>query len=411
MDLPAAPDLAPFREEVRRFIRASLPADIRRRVARQEPLDRESHTRWQKILLQRGWAAPAWPLEHGGTGWTLDRQYVFEQELAANDAPRMIYFGLDMVGPTLMTHGSEVQRRHFLPPILSGDLWWCQGFSEPGAGSDLAALQCKAVRDGDEYVVNGSKMWTSIAQDADWMFGLFRTAHEPKKQLGITLLLIDMRSPGISIQPIITFDGAHEVNQTFFDNVRTSVANRVGEEGKGWGLAKFMLGLERLGIAEVARTKAMLARLKRIAAVEPAGGTPVGKDPLFAARISAFEIDLLALEAAEHHFLFGPGDEAGSGVDESLLKIRGSELQQLAAELTVEALGERALPDVRPADEQGTNEPPVGPAHAALAASTYFNLRKLSSLRRLQRDPEEHHRQGCARPLTNGSLLGQRPLQ
>lgn len=378
MHLKLSDELEAFREEVSQFIHDNLSEDIRRRVERSEFLDRESHVRWQQRLLAKGWAAPSWPKEHGGTGWSLAEQYVFDQELAAHCAPRMIWFGFDMVGPMIMAFGTEEQKQRFLPPTRTGELWWCQGFSEPNSGSDLASLQCRAVREADEYVLNGSKMWTSGAQIADWMFGLFRTDRGGKKQLGITMLLLDMKSPGLSIEPIITFDGAHEVNQTFFDDVRVPVQNRIGDEGKGWAIAKYVLGLERLGIAEVPRSKAMLARLKQIAGIELSDGEKLIEDRAFTDQIFSLEIELLALEATEQRFLFDPVYGEDLGAEASILKIKGSELQQKISELTLEALGYYALPKLPAEVAEGTNEEPIGPDHAALAAETYFNLRKIS---------------------------------
>ncbi len=375
MEIRLSDSLEAFRGEVSAFIEENLPDDIRRRVERQEFLDRDTHLRWHRTLLEKGWAAPSWPRDHGGTGWSLAEQYVFEQALAAHDAPRMIAFGFDMVGPMLIRFGTETQKRRFLSKILCGEEWWCQGFSEPNSGSDLASLQCRAERDGHEYVLNGSKMWTTSAHFSDWMFGLFRTEHAERKQLGITVLMLDMKSPGLTIQPIITFDGGHEVNQCFFDEVRVPVTQRIGDEGAGWSIAKYVLGLERLGIAEVARSKAMLARLNRIAHTERSNGLPLARDPSFAQRLAGLEIDLLALEATEQSFLFDPALGEALGAEASILKIRGSELQQSVSELTVDALGYYALPRE---PDAGSNREQVPPRSAGLVAETYFNLRKIS---------------------------------
>ena len=350
---------------------------MRAKTERAEFLGRELHTEWQKMLDTHGWGAPNWPTEQGGTGWSLAEQFVFEQESAARYAPPSIYFGLDMVGPLLMDFGSDAQKDFFLPAIRCGDLWWCQGFSEPNAGSDLASLQCRAVLEDDHYIVNGSKIWTSGADIADWMFGLFRTDSSGKKQLGITLLLIDMNSPGITISPIRTFDGGAEVNQTFFDNVEVPITGRVGEEGKGWTLAKYLLSYERLGIAQVSRSKAMLARLKRIAGTEMLGTEPLIADDVFANQIAEVEVTLAALEATEHRFLFDPDRGGELGAEASILKIRGTDVTQRVLELTMEALGYYSLADVPPLQD-GSNEEAIGPDYAAFAAEAYYNYRKIS---------------------------------
>ena len=377
IDLAFKDEYPAFRQEIRTFIADNLTEEMRGSVERAEFLGRALHTEWHKRLYEHGWGAPNWPVEYGGTGWSLGEQFVFEQELAAHYAPGLIYFGLDMVGPMLMEFGTEAQKQKFLPPIASGDLWWCQGFSEPSSGSDLASLQCRAKLEGDHYVVNGTKIWTSGADIADWMFGLFRTDNRGKKQQGITVLLIDMQSEGLSFQPIKTFDGGAEVNQTFFDDVSVPIEGRVGEEGKGWSLAKFLLGFERLGIAQVARSKAMLQRLKRIAATETSGGVPLIEDELFANHLAEVEVALAVLEATEHRLLFDPDRGGELGAEASILKIRGTDLQQRVLELTVEALGYYALPDVAPLPH-GSNEEPIGPDFAAFASEAYFNHRKIS---------------------------------
>ena len=377
IDLAFKDEYRDFRQDIRTFIEENLTAEMRAKTERGEFLGRELHVEWQKKLQRHGWGAPNWPTEHGGTGWSLAEQFVLEQELAANYAPPAIYFGLDMVGPLLMDFGTEAQKAFFLPEIISGDLWWCQGFSEPNAGSDLASLQCRAVLEGDHYVVNGSKIWTSGADIADWMFGLFRTDSSGKKQLGITLLLIEMSTPGITIAPIRTFEGGAEVNQTFFDNVKVPVSGRVAEEGKGWTLAKYLLGYERLGIAQVARSKAMLERLKRIAGTEQESGLALAEDEIFANHMAEVEVGLAALEATEHRFLFDPDRGGELGAEASILKIRGTELQQRVLELAVEALGYYGLPDVQPLPE-GSNEEPIGPDYAAFSSELYFNYRKIS---------------------------------
>ena len=366
-----------LRREIGDFIDTNLTTEMQAITERTDYLSRDLHTQWQKSLDAHGWGATNWPTEYGGTGWSLAEQFVFEQELAARYAPPPIYFGLSMVGPLLMDFGTEAQKEFFLPAIRSGDLWWCQGFSEPNSGSDLASLQCRAVLEGEHYVVDGSKIWTSGADTSDWIFGLFRTDNSGKKQLGITLLLIDMSTPGISISPIRTFEGGAEVNQTFFDNVKVPVSGRVGEEGKGWTLAKYLLGYERLGIPQVSRSKAMLSRLKRIAGTEMMGSEPLIEDDVFANQIAEVEVTLAGLEATEHRFLFDPDRGGEFGAEASILKIRGTDVTQRVLELTMEALGYYSLPDVAPLPH-GSNEEPIGPAHAAFASETYYNHRKIS---------------------------------
>ncbi len=364
----AAPWLGKFREEVQAFLRAELPEDIRLAVsAERMDLSREQQQRWQKILARKGWACSGWPRQFGGPGWTIEQQYIFERETALADAPRPIVMGVQMLGPTLIAFGNQAQKDRFLPGIVNGDQFWCQGFSEPNAGSDLAALQCRAVRDGESYVINGTKMWTTEAHIADWMFGLFRTDGSGRKQEGITFLLIDMRSPGITISPIVTIDGGHEVNQVFFDNLRVSVENRVGDENHGWNIAKHLLSLERFGIAEVSRSIRSLLRLKRIATEPRSDGGRLLDSPWFARQIAELEIDLMSLELAEIRLLFS--DEDGSeAAAASILKVRGTEVQQAILELMMIALGESAQIDPEYSDAEGDT----------WIATAYLNFRKTS---------------------------------
>ncbi|MSP82957.1 MAG: pimeloyl-CoA dehydrogenase large subunit [Alphaproteobacteria bacterium] len=376
MQLIQDPSVEEFRKDVRDFLTATLPDDIRQRSVDAMYVGRAMQTRWHKILLAHGWGAPSWPKEHGGTGWSLAQQYVFDHELADADAPRGLPFGIDMVGPLLFAYGTEAQRKRYLPGILSGDEWWCQGFSEPGSGSDLASLQCKAKRDGDAYVLNGTKLWQTLAMDADMMFGLFRTDGSGKKQEGITVLLVDMHSPGLTLRPITLIDGSVEVAQCFFDDVRVPAGNRVGEENKGWGCAKYLLGIERLGIAEVARSKALLRRLKRLVASQTDGGAPVLADPYVARRIADIEVDLMALEATEYRFLFDPAHGGELGPEASILKLVGTQVEQRIAEAMMEAFGPYAQPAA--GGPEGTNEPPVGHPFAEPATRLYFNMRKIS---------------------------------
>lgn len=381
MDLTFSDEIEAFREDVRAFVRENLPDDIRRKVAAEKmELPREDVVRWHKILADKGWACPAWPEEYGGTGWSDEKSYVFEREIALSDAPRPLVFGVGMLAPTIMEFGTQDQKDRFLPPIANGDVLWCQGFSEPNAGSDLASLQCKAVRDGDEYIVNGTKTWTTDGHISDWMFGVYRTDNSGKKQYGISVLLIDLASPGITMTPILTFDGTHEINQVFFDNVRVPVENRLGEEHQGWGIGKYMLGLERFGTAEVSRSLASLDRLKRLAAETVINGVSLADTPAFAEKISQVEIELRALEVTEQRFLFRPGGADAMGAEACMLKVRGTELQQRVYELTVEALGHDAHL-VLPADvhDPADNHPPGNaPDEAGHATRAYFNFRKTS---------------------------------
>jgi len=377
MDLSfSAADLA-FRDEVRAFIAENYPADIKARFdAGVEPL-KEDFVRWQKILHAKGWVAPAWPKEYGGTGWTSTQRYIFQEELGAANTPGIIPFGLAMVGPVIYTFATEAQKQRFLPRILSSDDWWCQGYSEPGSGSDLASLKTKAVRQGDKYIVNGSKTWTTMAQFADWIFCLVRTDSTVKQQEGISFLLIDMKSPGITVRPIITMDGGHEVNEVFLDNVEVPVENLIGQEGQGWTYAKFLLGHERSGIAAVSRSKKGIARLRAIAKAETIDGQPLIEDDSFLRKVNELEIDLTALEYTELRTLARESQGKGPGPESSILKIKGTEIQQAITELAVEAAGYYAMPFNRRAMD-GANEPTVGPSYAAFVAPSYFNMRKTS---------------------------------
>ncbi len=380
MDFQFDPETDAIRRQVRAFIAEKLPQDLRLMGLHERmDLSPEQHKRWAKLLHdQGGWGCPGWPKEHGGPGWSYEQQYLFEYELALGDAPRLPIFGPTMIGPAIIEYGTDEQKAKFLPAILSGEILFCQGFSEPNAGSDLAALKCLAEREGDNYVINGSKIWTSDGHFADWMFGLFRTDGSGKKQHGITVLLLPMDSPGIEVRPLITFDGTHEVNQTFFSDVRVPASYRIGEEHQGWTVAKYILGFERFGTAEVSRSVVSLARLKRLGREVDRGGGPLIEDAAFAAGIAEAEVELRALELLEQRFLFGPGGPDAMGPEASMLKIRGTEVQQKISELTMEALGAYAVPNVPEQLEEGYNETPVGPMETGYATRSYFNLRKSS---------------------------------
>ena len=364
MDLAFSPEENAFREEVRRFVAAELPNTIRDKVLNGVHLERGEHVAWQRILHNHGWGGVGWPKEFGGPGWTPTQLYIFEEECAAAGAPRLISFGLKMIAPVLMAFGSPAQQQRFLPKIMSAEEWWCQGYSEPGAGSDLASVKTRAVRSGDHYVVNGQKTWTTLGQHADWIFCLVRTDPEAKKQSGISFLLIDMKSPGVTVRPIITLDGAHEVNEVWLEDVKVPLENLVGEENKGWTYAKFLLGHERTNIAGIGIAKRELVRLKRIAEAE-------GKldQPLFAARVAQVEIDLMALEITNLRVLSAEREKKAPGPEASILKIKGTEIQQAIAELMMQAVGSYALP---------YRQNDLGPEYAANLGTGYCNLRKLS---------------------------------
>jgi alkylation response protein AidB-like acyl-CoA dehydrogenase len=371
-----------FRDEVRSFLREQLSPDISDKVLNGYELGREDHVLWQRRLHERGWGGMGWPVEFGGPGWNSVQQYIFEEESALAGGPRLIPFGTKMVAPVIMAFGSAAQQQRFLPKISAGEEWWCQGYSEPGAGSDLASLKTRAVRDGDHYVVNGQKTWNTLGQYADWIFCLVRTDAQAKQQSGITFLLIDMKSPGITVRPIILLDGGHEVNEVWFENVRVPIENRIGEENRGWTYAKFLLGHERTNIAGIGIAKRELARLKRIAARERQHGRPLIEDALFAAQIAQIEVDLWALEITNLRVLSAERNSSAAGPEASILKIKGTEIHQSISELMMRAVGPYALPFRREAMEAGwqfdpTREPP-GPRYASTLAAAYLNQRKLS---------------------------------
>ena len=375
MQLEFSPAEIAFQKEVRTFIAENYPENLRSVQDEGHDLSKEDFLSWHRILAKKGWIAPAWPVEYGGTGWTATERFIWSEELAAADCVGTMPFGLSMVGPVIYTFGTPEQKAKFLPGILSGDDWWCQGYSEPGAGSDLASLRTKAVRDGDDYVVNGQKTWTTMAQHADWGFFLVRTDSDAKAQEGISFLLIDMKTPGVTVRPIITLGGEHEVNEVWLEDVRVPVANRVYEENKGWTCAKFLLAHERTGIAAVARSKRGVEKITAIARTEQDGDRPLIANPFFKRKISELEIDLTALEFTELRSLAGEASGKGPGPESSLLKIKGSEIQQRITELALEAVGHYGAPYFRGFGE-GDNEHPIGPDYAHRAAPTYFNTRK-----------------------------------
>jgi len=378
MDLNYSAEELSFRDEVRAFVRDHLPRDISRKVLEHRRLHKDDMVRWQDILAKRGWLAGHWPKEFGGCGWTPIQIHIFDEETADAGAPHLVPFGLSMVAPVIMAFGSTWQKEHYLTRIRENKDWWCQGYSEPGSGSDLASLKMRAqrvkTRQGDRYIANGQKTWTTLAQYADMIFCLVRTSTEARKQEGISFLLIDMHSPGVTVRPIIMLDGEHHVNEVFFENVEVPAENLVGEEGKGWTYAKYLLGHERTGIAGVGASKREIVTLKEIARREQRNGRPLAEDALFAARMAEVEIELMALETTVMRVLSArakaPGPEA------SILKIRGSEIQQTITELMMEAVGPYALPFDHKAMELDYQGERIGPDDAAPLAAHYFNYRK-----------------------------------
>lgn len=377
MDLEFSPEDLAFRAEARAFIAENYPAALRGKQDEGEELEKEDYLSWHRVLAKKGWVAPAWPKEYGGPGWTSTQRFIWSEELARADTIPILPFGINMVGPVIYTFGTPEQKARFLPRILSGEDWWCQGYSEPGAGSDLASLRTKAVREGDDYVVNGQKTWTTLAQHADWGFFLVRTNPDAKPQEGISFLLIDMKSPGIAVRPIITLGGEHEVNEVWLEDVRVPAEQRIYEENKGWTCAKFLLAHERTGIAGVARSKRGVEKIKAIARTEMDGDKPLLANPFFKRKVAELEIDLTALEYTELRTIASEASGRGPGPESSLLKIKGTEIQQRITELVLEAVGYYGAPYFRGFGE-GDNEHPIGPDYAHRAAPTYFNGRKTS---------------------------------
>ncbi len=367
-----------FRQEVRGWLQANLPKDIQDKVLNHRRLSREDFVRWHKALAGKGWSVPHWPVEWGGTGWSPIQKHIWDEECAEIGAPGVLPFGVSMVAPVIMKYGNEAQKRYFLPRIVDCTDWWCQGYSEPGSGSDLASVKTRAVREGDHYIVNGQKTWTTLGQHADMIFCLVRTDPDAKKQEGISFLLIDMKTPGITVRPIIMLDEEHEVNEVFFDNVKVPVDNLIGEENRGWTYAKYLLGHERTGIARVGNSKRELAFLKRVALQHQKNGKPLLQDPVFGAKVAALEIELLALEITVLRVVSSENAGKGPGPEASLLKIKGTQIQQMLTELMVEAVGPYAQP-FDPSYLEGEHQQAVtGDNDAAPLAPYYFNYRKTS---------------------------------
>ncbi|MBP6902389.1 MAG: acyl-CoA dehydrogenase family protein [Burkholderiaceae bacterium] len=371
MDLNFTPEELAFRAEIRQWVAESLPKDLSHKVFNSLRLSRDDLQRWAKILGAKGWLGYGWPKQFGGPGWTAVQKHLFEEECALAGAPRIIPFGPVMVAPVIMAFGSPEQQQRFLPGIASGEVWWSQGYSEPGAGSDLAGLKTRAERVGDKYIVNGQKTWTTLGQYGEWIFCLVRTDPEAKKQQGISFLLIDMKSPGITVRPIITLDGEHEVNEVFFDNVEVPAENLIGEENKGWTYAKHLLAHERTNIADVNRAKRELERVKRIAKAEG-----LYDEPRFRDQIALLEVDIVALEMLVLRVLSAEKSGKNSLDIAGLLKIKGSEIQQRYSELMMLAAGPMTLPYQHEAMEAGWQGDFAGAAVCAPLAGTYFNMRK-----------------------------------
>ena len=375
MDLNFTPEEQAFRADIRRWVAEHLPQDISHKVHNALRLNKDDLQRWARILGKQGWHGWAWPRQFGGPGWNAVQRHLFEEECALAGAPRVVPFGPVMVAPVIMAFGSREQQERHLPGIMSGDVWWSQGYSEPGSGSDLASVKTRAEKRGDKYIVNGQKTWTTLGQYGDWIFCLVRTDASVKPQAGISFLLIDMKSPGVTVRPIIMLDGEHEVNEVFFDNVEVPAENLVGEENKGWTYAKYLLAHERTNIADVNRAKRELERLKRIAKAEGLLGGD-REDARFRDQIALLEVDIVALEMMVLRVLSAESSGKQSLDVAGLLKIRGSEIQQRYTELMMLAAGPYATPFIHEAMEAGWQGDHVGAAHCAPLASHYFNYRK-----------------------------------
>jgi alkylation response protein AidB-like acyl-CoA dehydrogenase len=376
MDLNFTQEEQDFRAEVRAWLAQALPKELAERVRNDAPLSKDEMLSWQLTLHDKGWLTYSWPAEFGGVGWGPVKQFIFEDEMARACAPRILPFGLKMLGPVLMKFGSKEQQDYYLPRMCDGTHWWCQGYSEPGAGSDLASLKTTAVRDGDHYIVNGQKTWTTLGQHADMIFCLVRTSTEGKPQQGISFLLIDMNSPGIEVRPIRTIDGGHEVNEVFLTDVKVPAENLVGEENMGWTYAKYLLTHERTNIAGVGKSYQELNRLKDLAAGQKRNGKPLSEDPLFAARMAKVEIELMNMETTNLRVLSQAEVGGAPGPESSMLKILGTEIEQELTDLTRRALGRSATALTPEVDEPGYNGPHVTPEGFNNATGVYFNHRK-----------------------------------
>ena len=378
MDLSFTPEEQAFRAEVQRFLAHDVPARLKDKGDEGKRFTKADFEAWHALLNQKGWLAAAWPVPYGGTGWNVVEKFIFDNECALAHTPRIQPFGVNMVAPVIIKYGTEAQKQYWLPRILKGEDWWCQGYSEPGAGSDLASVKTTAVRDGDHYIINGQKTWTTLGQHANMIFCLVRTDREAKAQAGISFVLVDMKTPGIEMRPIVMLDGEPEINEVFFTDVRVPVANLVGEENRGWDCAKFLLTHERTTIAGVGYAVASLERLKDLAARMLKNGKPLNQDPLFAARVAKVEIDLENMKTTNLRVIAAVAGGGVPGAESSMLKIKGTEIRQELFSLTRRALGAYAMPYVKEALDEGYAGEPIGPKESAFAASHYFNYRKLS---------------------------------
>lgn len=375
MDLSFSPEDEAFRDEVRTFLKDKMPAEFAAKVREGREMTKAEVERWHAILNEHGWLASTWPKKYGGAAWTPVQRYIFEEECSRASAPRIVPFGLFMLGPVLMKFGNDRQKAEVLPRILNGDDWWCQGYSEPGAGSDLASLKTRADKDGDHYIVNGQKTWTTLGQHANKIFCLVRTSNEGKPQEGISFLLIDMATPGIEVRPIKLIEGGHEVNEVFFTDVRVPAENLVGAENQGWTIAKFLLTHERTNIAGVGYSLKAFEQLQSLSRTQRRSGKRLIDNPLFAARLSEIEIDLEAMKITNLRMLFNAQKNGAPGLESSILKIKGTTIRQALNDLSRRALGPAAAPF--PSEDLEGNTALVPADHAANAAS-YFNNRKIS---------------------------------
>jgi alkylation response protein AidB-like acyl-CoA dehydrogenase len=373
MDLNYSPDETAFRDTVRAWLAANLPAELREKVVGYDHFTREELLRWHRILAKQGWIAPSWPKEWGGNDWNVVQRYIFEEECGYAGTPPLIPFGLTMCAPVLIRFGTPAQKSRFLPRIYNGDDFWCQGYSEPGSGSDLASLKTRAVRSGEHYVVSGQKTWTTLAHYADWIFCLVRTGgSDEKKQDGISFLLIDMKSPGITVRPLMLMDGGHEVNEVFFDDVKVPVENRVHDEGAGWTVAKYLLGHERMNTARIGTSRRELERLREYASKQLKNGRPMIEDARFRDKLTRLEVELTALSITNLRFLDQLRGGKPPGAEVSMLKIRGTEIQQMLTELMMQVAGPLAQPFAAVGDA------PDFDLFTAGLAPRYANFRKTS---------------------------------
>lgn len=378
MDLDYSAEDNAFREEVRTYLAENLDKETARKVKEGGELNKEEMVAWHKVLQAKQWLAHSWPKAAGGSEFTPVQKHIFEEERVMAGGPEIVPFGVNMLGPVILAFGSDEQKQTVLPRILNGDDWWCQGYSEPGSGSDLASLKTTAVRDGDHYVVNGQKTWTTLGQHADKIFSLVRTSKEGKPQEGISFLLMDMDAPGVSIRPIRTIDGGKEVNEVFFDDVRVPVENLVGEENKGWTYAKYLLVHERNGIAGVPQAKEDLKKVTKLAQETETEDGALIEDPFFAARMAQAEIELMAMELTNLRVISEAQRGGDAGVVSSMIKIKGTQIRQELTDLARRAVGPYAMPFTPEVLADGANEEPVGPRAAVQLAPKYFNYRKIS---------------------------------